>query len=473
MPVEVQVRFTLSSPETRLDRHATRLTGFRFDTASLTVKGVTPHGTKCGIVPGRRILRVDGVNIKDAKQYLACAKTKQTFKLTLGPKVRQSMFSPKPTTTTTTPTIKYRWQWHDNTGWKDFAPALDAQIEQAYQNGRSTITIFPIPGRAYIVNTSAMTQKNSRTNFSRQIRRFQANMTTTATTTPSLFPGLTSIFGTNTTTTTTTSSGTSHPGTPLPITMVNFVSKPPDQLDLSQVTGWNRVYPPDYDPDDTDPISFESMGDGKSREVVELRCSTPKLQCIMFKDSIRQCIMNGMIKCPVCKTRFKIPGPQPSGTMRLSLNPTQHCSGYHGKGSIYISYNFPGGTQGTQHYHPGQTYAGTSRNAYLPDTAEGRKAMRLLIKAFQAGILFRVGQSVTTGSHNQTVWGGVHQKSTTSGGTAAHVGSFFFSFFLLTHTHTHTHNRVGLILHILTGLPVSAPQMACSRMSLRLLEPRR
>ena len=239
--------------------------------------------------------------------------------------------------------------------------------------------------------------------FSRNIRRIPIH--STGTTQPISFqPG--SFFGSKPVTTPATNYS-SQPKTPLPVTNVNFMSKSVDQLDLGQITGWTRVYPPDYDPDDTDPISFESLGDGKSSEVVELRCSTPKVRCVLFKNSIKQCILNGMTKCPVCKTRFKIPGPQPSGTMRLSLNPTQHCGGYPGQGSIYISYNFPGGMQGKQHYHPGQRYAGTSRNAYLPDTVKGRKAMRLLIKAFEAGILFRVGQSVTTGSHNQTVWGGV------------------------------------------------------------------
>ena len=180
-----------------------------------------------------------------------------------------------------------------------------------------------------------MKQTNSRTNFSRNIRRIPINSTTTTTTsTPVTF----SLFGGSkpVTPATTTTNYSSQPKTPLPVTNVNFVSKSVDQLDLGQITGWTRVYPPDYDPDDTDPISFESLGNGKSSEVVELRCSTPKVRCLLFKNSIKQCIMNGMTKCPVCKTRFKIPGPQPSGTMRLSLNPRQHCDGYPGQGSIYI-----------------------------------------------------------------------------------------------------------------------------------------
>ena len=299
---------------------------------------VTSYGRAFGVDSNRKILRVDGIHIKDAKQYLQVAKSKQTFQLTLGPKVRQSIFSPR---TTTPPKLTHTWQWHDNSGWKYFSKPNEVQIENAFQNGRSTVTIYPIPGRAYVVNTSTMKQTNSRTNFSRNIRRIPINSTTT-TSTPVTF----SLFGSHKplTPATTTTNYSSQPKTPLPVTNVNFVSKAVDQLDLGQITGWTRVYPPDYDPDDTDPISFESLGNGKSSEVVELRCSTPKVRCLLFKNSIKQCIMNGMTKCPVCKTRFKIPGPQPSGTMRLSLNPRQHCGGYPGQGSIYISYNFPGGT---------------------------------------------------------------------------------------------------------------------------------
>jgi hypothetical protein len=65
-------------------------------------------------------------------------------------------------------------------------------------------------------------------------------------------------------------------------------------------------------------------------------------------------------------------------------------------------------------------YGGTSRCGYLPDSPEGRGACALLVKGFLAGQLFVVGDSVTTGATNCVVWGGVHQKTSPSGGAHYH-----------------------------------------------------
>ena len=65
-------------------------------------------------------------------------------------------------------------------------------------------------------------------------------------------------------------------------------------------------------------------------------------------------------------------------------------------------------------------YGGTSRCGYLPDSPEGIGACALLVKGFLAGQLFVVGDSVTTGATNCVVWGGVHQKTSPSGGVHCH-----------------------------------------------------
>jgi hypothetical protein len=46
--------------------------------------------------------------------------------------------------------------------------------------------------------------------------------------------------------------------------------------------------------------------------------------------------------------------------------------------------------------------------------------LKLLKKAFMAGVLFVVGQSITTGQPNVVVWGGIHQKTALRGGPAVH-----------------------------------------------------
>ena len=69
---------------------------------------------------------------------------------------------------------------------------------------------------------------------------------------------------------------------------------------------------------------------------------------------------------------------------------------------------------------PGQQYHGTSRTTYLPATLEGLECLELLQKAFAFGLLFVVGDSVTTGYRNTTIWGGIHQKTSMEGGASRH-----------------------------------------------------
>src|SRR5690606_31272389 len=68
------------------------------------------------------------------------------------------------------------------------------------------------------------------------------------------------------------------------------------------------------------------------------------------------------------------------------------------------------------HPNPGHPYAGTSRIAYLPDTEEGRRILKLLKIAFQRRLVFTIGTSVTTGASNFVVWNGIHHKTRPCGG---------------------------------------------------------
>ena len=63
--------------------------------------------------------------------------------------------------------------------------------------------------------------------------------------------------------------------------------------------------------------------------------------------------------------------------------------------------------------------ASTNRTAYLPDNKEGQEILKLFKIAWERRLLFTVGRSVTTGEDNQVVWGGVHQKTCTSGGATS------------------------------------------------------
>jgi len=163
-------------------------------------------------------------------------------------------------------------------------------------------------------------------------------------------------------------------------------------------------------------VTLEEFGDGP---VIRMPCSTKGFDCVFLKSTIEKTLA-GSGTCPSCKQRYETFGEQPSGVMKITPAPTTHLSGYPGKGSWNIYYNFPGGMQTDRNIRPGLRYQGTSRTCYLPLTDEGDEALELLKSAFRCGKLFRVGDSITTGSQNQTVWAGIHQKTAMHGGAVGH-----------------------------------------------------
>jgi len=65
----------------------------------------------------------------------------------------------------------------------------------------------------------------------------------------------------------------------------------------------------------------------------------------------------------------------------------------------------------------GQHFRSDGRNAYLPDTPEGREVLLLLVRSFQRRLTFTVGFSVVRGQDNCVVWNGIHHKTNTHGGS--------------------------------------------------------
>jgi len=53
--------------------------------------------------------------------------------------------------------------------------------------------------------------------------------------------------------------------------------------------------------------------------------------------------------------------------------------------------------------------------AYLPATAEGEEICKLLHEAFNAGLIFTIGKSHTTGEDNVVIWNDIHHKTSKSG----------------------------------------------------------
>ena len=90
--------------------------------------------------------------------------------------------------------------------------------------------------------------------------------------------------------------------------------------------------------------------------------------------------------------------------------------GYESFNTIKITYEIPSGIQGRNHPHPGQRFYGGKRQAYLPDSPEGREVLTLLKNAFVAKLIFTVGKSATTRQDNTIIWGGIEHKTAQHGG---------------------------------------------------------
>ena len=133
----------------------------------------------------------------------------------------------------------------------------------------------------------------------------------------------------------------------------------------------------------------------------------------------KECILAALkmnSRCPNCLTVLGAPhGTQPQGTMSVELRNTL-LPGVSSQGTFVIRYSFPSGRQDERHPNPGQAYHGTTREAYLPSNPDGCRILRLLMKAWDARIIFTVGTSVTTGRDNSVVWNGIHHKTNISGG---------------------------------------------------------
>jgi deltex-like protein len=125
----------------------------------------------------------------------------------------------------------------------------------------------------------------------------------------------------------------------------------------------------------------------------------------------RQCILDSLMqhhdKCPSCRTPIGVEpnGKGPSGTMTVTLDTGRRCPGFSDSdGIITINYNLPSRMQTSYMENPGQIYSGTARIAYLPHNTEGRQLLARIRYAFQHGLCFRVGTSLTTGRPNQITW---------------------------------------------------------------------
>jgi len=275
------------------------------------------------------------------------------------------------------------WEWESDQGWVAFLPESSEQLEQALNAGRTQTTLHLIAGfgvNSYTVDLTTNIQSNNSSGFQRRIRRG----------TPGAGPS---------------NSGGS--------------SSNPGQLSDEDIQGLINsaiVVQDNLDDDEVVcPVCLESFFDEEGKQALQLADCDPGHQ---FHAACIEMFLKNKPQCPCCFHFFaQTTGIQPQGTMQVTTHAGQTLPGENpGTGTIQIRYSFPNGTQGPEHPNPGQAYHGTSRTAYLPDTAKGQEVLALLRRSFEQRLTFTIGQSITTGRDNCVVWNGIHHKTNVSGG---------------------------------------------------------
>jgi deltex-like protein len=279
----------------------------------------------------------------------------------------------------------------DGGAWLPFDAPIQALLDSASSSGQTSVAGIRVRGHTYTIDLVSNKQINTKTQKQRNIRQ-----------TPT--PGQSQPQFASCT----------ESGDTLTYNMGD------GDVDYQGMTQWTVLTAGrDYDPATDCAIMCTPLGDGIAEPVVQLSCSTSQIPCIFQRSTIESCLASNPT-CPTCRKQFAIPGAQPTGTMRVRLESRTRCEGFARSGTWHISYRFPNGVQHKRMVKPGTGYSGTSRDAYYPDTPEGREAVDLLKKAFRLGYLFVVNDSVTTGQTNTVVWAGIHQKTSLSGGATNH-----------------------------------------------------
>ena len=95
------------------------------------------------------------------------------------------------------------------------------------------------------------------------------------------------------------------------------------------------------------------------------------------------------------------------------------CEGHSGVGTLVVAFEFPSGTQTDRMPRPGVPYTGRERQCLYPDDEIGRRSVTYIRRAWTRGVLFRVGDSRTTGERDVITFG-IHQKTSLGGAATNH-----------------------------------------------------
>lgn len=261
------------------------------------------------------------------------------------------------------------WQWRDLSGWIPFTLDVGRHLEAARSRGYDS-TAFVLDGFGrYCIDFVAMRQRNTTTGFERDLQRIEP----------------------------------SHP--------MAAAAAVAEKIECTEACELQKKV-----------CSICLVGFSVSRNNLGYRlrkCRGKALTHAFHERCIDKWFETGRGQCPVCKANIMVnTGTQPvDGIMTDHVEPSPLPGFPTTSRTRVISYVFQDGLQGSEHPHPGQSYAGTWRTAFLP-TPEADRHFRLLKVAFRRRLVFRVGRSLSTGRDNCVVWAGIHHK------TNRHSGEF-------------------------------------------------
>jgi len=167
------------------------------------------------------------------------------------------------------------------------------------------------------------------------------------------------------------------------------------------------------------PICMDTYFRGK---VVKLKLCRHHFHKVCIDEALKHSPL-----CPVCRipASREPRGQMPSGSMtieKVSLS----CGGWEKYGSIKIRYSIPSGIQKMYHPNPKAKHGSATRIAYLPDSMEGNQLLKRLKYAFEHGLTFTVGTSVTTGISDSVTWSSIHHKTCLRGGIHGYPDANYF-----------------------------------------------
>lgn len=151
-----------------------------------------------------------------------------------------------------------------------------------------------------------------------------------------------------------------------------------------------------------DPATREVIGEDD--DAVRLN----KCGCILLEDTAIALAMCG--RCPKCEKVYpEIHGAQPNGCLLVEHHRHLRCGGHPDQGTYILSFDFPSGVQTQGMQNVGSRYLGRRVIAYVP--SDKPDMVRLLVHAFERGVLFTVGHSLFHDEDNRIVFGNIHMKT--------------------------------------------------------------